>query len=71
VNVLNGTAFPCSISGSHRYYTPQELKARYHTHGAYVAQVVRAAVRAVQEGYELPYDAADAVEDAATSSVAR
>ena len=71
VNVLNGTAFPCSISGSHRYYTPQELKARYHTHGAYVAQVVGAAVRAVQDGYELPYDAADAVEDAATSSVAR
>ena len=71
MNVLNGTAFPCSISGSHRYYTPQELKARYHTHLAYVAQVIGAAVRAVQDGYELPYDAADAVEDAATSSVAR
>ena len=71
VNVLNGAAFPCSISGSHRYYTPQELKARYHTHGAYVAQVIGAAVRAVQDGYELPYDAADAVQDAATSSVAR
>ena len=71
VNAINGTAFPCSVSGSHRYYTPQELKARYHTHLAYVAQVAAAALLAVKEGYELPYDAAVAVKDAAASSVAR
>jgi hypothetical protein len=71
VSAVNGTAFPCSVSGSHRYYTPQELKARYHTHGAYVAQVAAAALTAVKDGYELPYDAAVAVKDAATSSVAR
>ena len=71
VSAANGTAFPCSVSGSHRYYTAQELQARYHTHEAYVAQVTAAAVTAVREGYELPYDAAAAVKDAITSSVAR
>ena len=71
VSASNGTAFPCSVSGSHRYYTPQELKARYHTHQAYVAQVTAAALTAVREGYELPYDAAAAVKDAIMSSVAR
>ena len=71
VDAFNGTAFPCSVSGSHRYYTPQELKARYLTHGAYVAQVAAAALTAVKDGYELPYDAAVAVKDAATSLVAR
>jgi Alpha/beta hydrolase domain len=71
VDAFNGTAFPCSVSGSHRYYTAQELKARYHTHGQYVAQVAAAVLTAVKDGYELPHDAAVAVKDAATSSVAR
>ena len=36
---LNGTAFPCNVSGWHRYYTAEELKAMYGTHGHYVLQV--------------------------------
>ena len=37
---LNGTAFPCNVSGWHRYYTKEELKAMYGTHGRYVAKVL-------------------------------
>lgn len=71
IRTLNGTAFPCSVSGSHRYYTEQELEARYGSHGAYVAQVAAAAWSAVRDGYLLPRDAVAAVKDAARSDVAR
>ena len=36
---LNGTAFPCNVSGWHRYYTSAELKAMYGNHGRYVSKV--------------------------------
>ena len=38
---LNGTLFPCNVSGWHRYYTPEELKAMYGTHGHYVSAGAR------------------------------
>jgi hypothetical protein len=36
---LNGTSFPCNVSGWHRYYTQAELKNLYRSHGRYVWQV--------------------------------
>ena len=54
---LNGTAFPCNVSGWHRYYTKQELKAMYGTHGRYVAKVLGVMYPLVAEGYVLWTDA--------------
>ncbi len=68
---LNGTLFPCNVSGWHRYYTKEELKAMYGTHGRYVAKVVRAMYPLVAEGYVLPADGRAAVVDAARSDVAK
>ena len=68
---LNGTAFPCNVSGWHRYYTKEELKAMYGTHGRYVAKVARVMGPLVAEGYVLPFDGAAAVVEAALSDVAR
>src|SRR5690349_4862137 len=50
---LNGPAFPCNVSGWHRYYTRSELKARYGTHGRYVAKVTAVMYPLVAEGYVL------------------
>ena len=68
---LNGTLFPCNVSGWHRFYTKEELKAMYGTHGRYVAKVVRAMYPLVAEGYVLPADGLAAVVDAARSDVAK
>ena len=68
---LNGTAFPCAVSGWHRYYTNAELKAMYGSHGRYVAKVVQVMGPLVADGYVLPSDAAAEVRDAALSDVAR
>ena len=68
---LNGAAFPCGVSGWHRYYTKAELKAMYGTHGQYVSKVARVMGPLVAQGYVLPFDGAAAVVDAAHSDVAR
>jgi hypothetical protein len=68
---LNGTAFPCNVSGWHRYYTKQELKAMYGTHGRYVAKVQAVMYPLAAEGYVLWTEAFAAVRDAALSDVAK
>ncbi|MFI0446636.1 alpha/beta hydrolase domain-containing protein [Actinomadura sp. 6N118] len=68
---LNGTAFPCAVSGWHRYYTRAELRAMYGSHGRYVSRVLRVMGPLVADGYVLPSDGAAAVRDAALSDVAR
>jgi hypothetical protein len=68
---LNGPAFPCNVSGWHRYYTPAELKAMYHTHGLYVLKVASVMYPLVRQGYVLKDDGVAAVRDAALSNVAR
>ncbi len=68
---LNGTAFPCNVSGWHRYYTKEELKAMYGTHGRYVAKVRGAMYPLAAQGYVLWTDALAAVRDAALSDVAK
>lgn len=67
----NGTAFPCGVSGWHRYYTSAELKSLYGDHGNYVAQVTQAMVKASSDGYVLPVDALAAISDAENSEVAK
>ena len=68
---LNGILFPCNVSGWHRYYTKEELKAMYGTHGRYVAKVLGVMYPLVAEGYVLWTDALAAVRDAALSDVAK
>lgn len=68
---LNGPAFPCNVSGWHRYYTDAELKAMYGTHGRYVSKVRGVMDPLVADGYVLPADAAAAIRDAARSDVAK
>ena len=41
---LNGTLFPCNVSGWHRYYTDAELKAMYRNHGGYVSKVTKSSL---------------------------
>jgi len=57
VSAFNGTAFPCLVSGSHRYFTQAELTQRYGTTRNYVAQVGAAMFTAAKGGYILPFDA--------------
>jgi hypothetical protein len=64
-------AFPCGVSGWHRYYTSAELKSLYGDHGNYVAQVTQAMVKASSDGYVLPVDALAAISDAENSEVAK
>ena len=54
---LNGTLFPCNVSGWHRFYTDEELKAMYGTHGHYVSEVREVMNPLVAEGYVLRTDA--------------
>jgi hypothetical protein len=68
---LNGTLFPCNVSGWHRFYTRQELKAIYGTHGHYVSKVRKVMRPLVAEGYVLRKDGSAAVRDAARSDVAK
>jgi Alpha/beta hydrolase domain len=68
---LNGTQFPCNVSGWHRYYTPEELKALYGTHGNYVSKVREVMNPLVAEGYVLREEGRAAIRDAARSDVAK
>jgi hypothetical protein len=68
---LNGTFFPCNVSGWHRFYTEEELKALYGTHGHYVSEVRDVMNPLVAEGYVLRTDGSAAVRDAAQSDVAK
>ena len=68
---VNGTAFPCNVSGWHRDYTADKLKARYGSHGNYVTQVTQVTKQLVKDGYVLQADAAAATRDAAQSSAAK
>jgi hypothetical protein len=68
---LNGTSFPCNVSGWHRYYTDAELKAMYGNHGRYVSKVTHVIEPLVREGYVLKDDAEAAIRHAARSDVAR
>jgi hypothetical protein len=68
---LNGPAFPCNVSGWHRYYTDAELKAMYGNHGRYVSKVTNVINPLVQAGYVLEDDAEAAIRDAARSDVAK
>jgi hypothetical protein len=68
---LNGTQFPCNVSGWHRYYTPEELKALYGTHGNYVSKVREVMNPLVAEGYVLRAEGRAAIRDAARSDVAK
>jgi|tagenome__1003787_1003787.scaffolds.fasta_scaffold20940953_1 hypothetical protein len=71
LSALNGTAFPCSVSGWHQDYTAQELKALYGNHARYVAKVASAETAMAASNYLLWYDAAATVKQAARSSVGR
>ncbi len=59
------------MSGQHRYYTDEELKARYGTHENYVKGVRTAMHEAQRDGYVLRFDEKAAVEAAKASNVAR
>jgi hypothetical protein len=68
---LNGAAFPCNVSGWHRYYTPVELKAMYGNHGRYVSRVANIIDSLVEQGYVLRDDANAVIREAAQSDVAK
>lgn len=68
---LNGNAFPCGVSGWHRYYTQKELEAIEGTHGRYVSKVATVMSGLVADGYVLGSDALTAVREAARSDVAK
>jgi hypothetical protein len=68
---LNGTAFPCNVSGWHRYYTQSELKTLYKSHGGYVSKVTNIMDGLVDAGYVLEYDAEAAIRDAGRSNVGK
>lgn len=57
----NGAAFPCSVSGQHRYYTDAELKSLYGTHSNYVDAVRSVTQQAEKDGYILKFDEKTAV----------
>ena len=66
-----GAAFPCNVSGWHRYYTAAELKEMYGNHGRYVSKVTNIIDPLVEHGYVLRDDANAAIRDAAQSDVAK
>lgn len=68
---LNGTQFPCNVSGWHRFYTKQELKAIYGNHDHYVSAVRTVMNPLVAEGYVLREDGSAAIRDAARSDVGK
>lgn len=67
----NGDSVFCGLAGHHRDFTQSELKQRYGTHKAYVAQVRSAMKQVVDQGYVLPIDAKEVVLEADKSDVAR
>ena len=68
---LNGPAFPCNVSGWHRYYTDAELKAMYKSHGGYVSKVTNVMTPLVEQGYVLDTEAETAIRVAAQSDIAK
>lgn len=62
---LNRPAFPCNVSGWHRYHSDAELKAMYKTHAQYVSKVRNVMTPLVSERYVLPADASAAIRDPA------
>ena len=68
---FNRTLFPCNVSGWHRYYTKEERKAIYGTHGGYVSKVTDVITPLVEQGYVLKTDAKAAIRDAALSDIAK
>lgn len=70
VIATNGSTFPCSISGSHRFFTAEELITRYGTHDEYVAKVRIATEQVEEDGYILPVDADAVIQAAVDSTVA-
>jgi hypothetical protein len=68
---LNGSSFPCNVSGWHRYYTQAELKNLYRNHGRYVSQVTNIFESLVEQGYVLEDEADAAIRDAAHSQVGK
>ena len=68
---LNGTSFPCNVSGWHRYYTQAELKTLYRSHGLYVSQVTNIFEELVDQGYVLEDEADAAIREAARSRVGK
>ncbi|PCJ39822.1 MAG: hypothetical protein COA71_13130 [SAR86 cluster bacterium] len=68
---INGSAFPCSVSGYHRYYTDEELRGIYGYHDNYVAQVRVIMQQAVKDGYVLQHDAIASIREAVRSDVAK
>ncbi|WP_416210721.1 alpha/beta hydrolase domain-containing protein [Frankia sp. Cas8] len=71
LSALNGTTFPCDVSGWHRDYTAQELTGLYGNHALYVTKVTSAEAAMAASNYLLWYRAAATVREAASSSVAR
>ena len=69
ISAFNGTAFPCLVSGWHRYFTQAELDQRYGTTRNYVAQVGAAMFTAAKGGYILPSDAVEATVAATKVSI--
>jgi len=67
----NGPELGCVLGGHHRDFTPAELKQRFGSHKAYVAQVRSAMKQVVDQGYVLPLDAEEAIRGAENSGVAR
>lgn len=67
----NGPALFCVLAGHHRDFTAAELKTRYGTHDAYVAEVRAAMTEAEKEGYVLPLDRDAVIHAAETSTIAR
>lgn len=68
---MNGDSVFCVLSGYHRDFTPEELRARYGSHDAYVAQVREVMSGLQSEGYVIPFDAEAAIAAAEASDVAR
>ena len=60
---------PGAIFGIQKPFSPEELKALYPTHAAYVARFAAATDRLLEQGFILPEDAAAMKQDAAKSTV--
>jgi len=68
---LNGPAFPCNVSGWHRYYTAAELRTLYGNHGRYISKVRDILRPLVKDGYVLQSDAKAAILEADHSTVGK
>jgi len=67
-SINTGPGF-CTLAGSHRLFTAEELAALYRNHGAYVSQVRQSLNELVRAGYVLPDDAREVRREATASTV--